>query len=183
MQFAKDTFYITLRDRLAALNPARTVLLDGQTRPAVVVLENEPVTIADPPLPVPAFAGAPGPRPRAPLPGAFFLHWGAPRAVNGAAAGPRPLLALECTVAFRTSGSTDAAGVDRGRAFAQLQSELLQICSPPQAPKRDYTGASPAELGSNVAWTRLAFQPPQAAAGELSGAAVVTVFFFPEVDC
>ncbi len=44
MQFAKDSFYIALRDRLAVLNPARTVYLDGVTRPAVIVAENQPST-------------------------------------------------------------------------------------------------------------------------------------------
>ena len=33
MQNAKDTFYMTLRDRLAAVNPARTMVLRGVTRP------------------------------------------------------------------------------------------------------------------------------------------------------
>ena len=33
MQNAKDTFYVTLRDRLAAVNPARTMVVRGVTRP------------------------------------------------------------------------------------------------------------------------------------------------------
>ena len=41
MQSAKDTFYVTLRDRLAALNPARTVVVRGMVRPGVLVEENE----------------------------------------------------------------------------------------------------------------------------------------------
>lgn len=41
MQNAKDTFYLTLRDRLAALNPGRTVQVRGALRPAIVVAENE----------------------------------------------------------------------------------------------------------------------------------------------
>ncbi len=36
MQFAKDSFYMALRERLASLNPQRTVTLNGATRPAVV---------------------------------------------------------------------------------------------------------------------------------------------------
>ena len=50
MQSAKDSFYIALRGRLAALNPQRAVFLDGATRPAIVVCENEPLTSAAPPL-------------------------------------------------------------------------------------------------------------------------------------
>jgi hypothetical protein len=49
MQRAKDTFYITLRDRIAALNPARTVLVRGVVRPAVLVEENE-LAVDFPPL-------------------------------------------------------------------------------------------------------------------------------------
>jgi hypothetical protein len=41
MQFAKDSFYMTLQSRLAALNPARTVTLNGAQRPAMIVMENE----------------------------------------------------------------------------------------------------------------------------------------------
>ena len=41
MQNAKDTFYVTLRDRLAAVNPARTMLVRGVIRPGLLVEENE----------------------------------------------------------------------------------------------------------------------------------------------
>ena len=58
MQSAKDSFYVALRDRLAALNPQRTVFLNGVTRPAVIVVENEYITAAGP------------------LPEAFYLGWG-----------------------------------------------------------------------------------------------------------
>ena len=42
MQPTKDSFYIALRDRLVAVDPNRTVTLDGATRPAIAVMENEP---------------------------------------------------------------------------------------------------------------------------------------------
>ena len=48
MQNAKDTFYVTLRDRLAALNPARTMVVRGVTRPGVLVEENELVSAYEP---------------------------------------------------------------------------------------------------------------------------------------
>ena len=47
-QHAKDTFYTTLRDRLAALNGERTTLVRGAQRPAVLVEENEIAGGADP---------------------------------------------------------------------------------------------------------------------------------------
>ena len=42
MQFAKDSFFLALQQRLAALNPARTVTLNGATVPAILVVENLP---------------------------------------------------------------------------------------------------------------------------------------------
>src|SRR5438046_2570039 len=78
MQSAKDSLYVALRDRLAALDPARVVFLDGAgaSRPAVIVCENEPVTAAPQ------------------LPSAFYLSWGAVAAVPASSA-RRPILRLE----------------------------------------------------------------------------------------
>jgi len=42
MQFAKDSFFLALQQKLAGLNPARTITLNGATDPAVVVVENLP---------------------------------------------------------------------------------------------------------------------------------------------
>ncbi len=42
MQFAKDSFFLALQSRLAGLNPARTVTINGATVPAVLVVENLP---------------------------------------------------------------------------------------------------------------------------------------------
>ena len=41
MQNAKDSFYMALRTRLAAINPERTVLLRGTIRPGILVEEAE----------------------------------------------------------------------------------------------------------------------------------------------
>jgi hypothetical protein len=40
MQAAKDSFYMSLRARLAALNPSRTTTIDGATIPGILVREN-----------------------------------------------------------------------------------------------------------------------------------------------
>ena len=48
MQSAKDTFYITLRNRLAVLNPSRTIVVRGAVRPAIFVAENELVAATNP---------------------------------------------------------------------------------------------------------------------------------------
>ena len=41
MQNAKDSFYMALRNRLAALNPERTILLRGALRPGILVEDAE----------------------------------------------------------------------------------------------------------------------------------------------
>ncbi|HXE91490.1 MAG TPA: hypothetical protein VNK82_11050 [Terriglobales bacterium] len=164
MQFAKDTFYVTLRDRLAALNPSRTVFLDGVSRPAVIVAENEPANTA----------GA--------LLDAFYLVWGAVRVVESAARALRPLLALDCAIVYRTRGTEEMSGVDRGRTLAALDTELLRIFSPHSVPKRDYTQATPAELGTSVFWLPPQLAEPVNVGGELRRTARTTVYFFPEAD-
>lgn len=180
MQFARDTFYVALRDALAAINPARTITLDGQVRPAVVSLENEPVTVADPTATVDPLTQATTRRPA--VANAFYLEWGAVRAAAGFDASPRPLLAMDCAIAFCTAGSVEYAGVDRGREFARLAAELLGMCAAGSADKQDYTQTPPADLGSRILWTRPRFAAPQAIGAELQGSAAVTVLFFPEVN-
>ncbi len=166
MQFAKDSFYVALRDRLAALNPARTVAINGVVRPAVLVVENEAATAT--PL----------------LPNAFHLIWSAAQTATGSAEAKRPLITLICQISYGTSGTLDG-GVDRGRMMAALDSELLAICSPGRTEKQDYTQTPPADLGSSVIWTK-----PQLKAIEtdrktgllMIRTAELMVFFFPEVD-
>jgi hypothetical protein len=187
MQSAKDSFYIALRDRLAALNPQRTVFLNGVTRPAVVVVENECITAAGP------------------LPEAFYLGWGTAQPAAATLNGQPPLLALACTISYWTGGSAEMQGVDRGRVLAQLDFELLSICSPLSTPQCDYSQTPPANLGTNVLWTlpdlRLKTQPQLLAAApqwavmgdqlvagppdsvpviRLERAATLTVYFYPE---
>ncbi len=41
VQNAKDTFYEVIRARLAAVNPGRTMVVRGVTRPGLLVEENE----------------------------------------------------------------------------------------------------------------------------------------------
>jgi hypothetical protein len=49
MQDTKDTFFATLRNRIAAGNPARTIVVRGIQRPGVLVVENELPTAWVPP--------------------------------------------------------------------------------------------------------------------------------------
>lgn len=175
MQFSKDTFYITLRDRLAAVDPAKTITLNGVTRPAIVVAENETV------LPV------------KPQPDTFYLEWGSAQPVPQQL-GDRAIFSLECVISYHTFGTTDS-GVDRGRALASLDSDLLQICLPAFTAKRDYTQSPASELGSSIVWGTPQFgkvagsEAPknQALSRGTSGVrlertATVKVFFFPETS-
>jgi hypothetical protein len=166
MQFAKDSFYAALRDRLAAVNPTRTVSINGTVRPAVIVSENEPATAS------------------LPLANAFYLHWGAAQSAAGEAEAKRPLVALTCQITYGTSGSLDGA-VDRGRVLGALDGELFAVCSPGRTNKFDFTQTPTVDLGSYVIWTKP--QMKDVVTDRKSGLALlrtveVTVFFFPEVD-
>ena len=157
MQFAKDSFYIALRDRLAEVNPARTATIEGVTRPAVVVAENE--------------GSLPG------LENAFVLTWGDAGFVGN---GTR-LMKMSCAIQYATTGATDA-GDDHGRALGTMDGELLQVSQPPRLQKTDYTKIPPASLGTMMFWTDLDFSPAKDDAGRISRTAKTTVYFFSEVD-
>jgi hypothetical protein len=137
MQFAKDSFFLALQQRLAGLNPARTVTINGATVPAVLVVENLPPTWAEP------------------QPNTFYIEWGAAEVVE-AGAGDGALMSLDCAISYYTFG-TVASMVDRGRALGQLDSELLAICQPPSTEKRDYTQSPSADLGTSVFWGQPSF--------------------------
>lgn len=162
MQPTKDSFYVTLRDRLAAFDPQRTITLNGATRPAIVVVENEqPETVAA-------------------LEAAFCLHWGRALPVQPATS---TLTAMECTLSYRTSGASANGEVDRGRTLGALDSDLLAICSPAQTTKCDYSSGTATALGSNIFWTQPILVPEKESTKQCVGRdAVVTVFFFPEVN-
>ncbi len=173
MQFTKDTFYITLRDRLAALNPSRMITLNGVTRPAIVVAENEAV------IPV------------KPLPDSFYIEWGAAQAVQPI--GDRAIFALECLISYHTFGSAES-GIDRGRSLAALDTELISICQPAATPKLDYAQTPPANLGTSIVWStpqlgkvvgseapRTEALPRGTAGVRLERTASLKLFFFSEV--
>jgi hypothetical protein len=160
MQAAKDSFYVELRNRLVAFDPNRTITLDGATRPAIAVAENEPPNAAPP------------------LCDCFYLHWGSARPVLPAAGA---LMALECAIAYRTKGSQQNAALDRGRSLASLDNDLLAICSPPSTTKWDYSAATPVALGSSIFWSPPLMTGAISAPPYLGREATLTVFFYPEV--
>ena len=138
MQFAKDSFFLALQQRLAGLNPARTVTLNGATVPAVVVVENLPPSSAEP------------------EPNAFYIEWGAAKVVDwtcGRRCADEPGVRD-----FLLHVGNGASMVDRGRVLGQLDDELLGICQPPNTEKMDYTQSPSADLGTSVFWGQPAFR-------------------------
>jgi len=138
MQFAKDSFFLTLQQRLAALNPARTVTINGATVPAVLVAENLPPASAEP------------------QPNAFYIEWGTAAVIDGHA-GDAALMSLQCVVSYYTLGTVQSM-VDRGRVLGQLDVELLAICQPTNTEKFDYTQSPSVDLGTTVFWNQPTFQ-------------------------
>jgi hypothetical protein len=159
MQAAKDTFLRTLADRLAVVNPARTVMLDGASRAAVMAVENET------PVPANTFLET------------FLLSWeGA-----GQAMPEGRLMYLDCTLSYGSKGSGDMLWGDRGRRVTAMDGELLRVCAPRCAPVCDYTQTPPAALGSNIFWTLPVMEAAAEVDGVLVRTAKVKLFFFLEV--
>ena len=161
MQATKDSFYVTLRDRLAQGYPARTITVDGITRPAIVVVEND----------------KPGVTAR--QHDAFYLSWGDARPVQPAISN---LMAMVGSFSYISAGTEQNGGLDRGRAVSEMESELLDICAPRSARKSDWTGTSSADLGSNIFWTVPTFRATENLAACVAREAAVTVYFYPEVN-
>ena len=139
MQAAKDSFYMALRQRLAALNPARTMVIDGVTVPAIVVRENME----------PRFDEA--------QTGAFYVDFGDILIAEST----RPMLGVDCHIWYASEGS-GGTGVDRGRALAEMDVELLRICDPPHTQMLDYSQTPAADLGAAIFWTVLDMANPPA---------------------
>ena len=156
---------------MAALNPARTVTVNGATVPAVLVVENLPPSSAEP------------------QPNAFYIDWGAAVVLDGHA-GNSALMSLECVIAYYTFGTVQSM-VDRGRVLGQLDGELLTICQPPNTEKRDYTQSPSADLGTSVFWNQPVFDEVKSKAvedntrphqdGRAERRTRLTVCFFAEV--
>ncbi len=168
LQVAKDTFYKVLRDRVAAANPARTVILRGLIRPGVVVQENE--------LPIAALDGI------APT-DAFCLRWTELR-IEGH--GALPLLTAVCEVRYATDGTAGMAGLDRGRALGAMDAELMAAVGlAPQSAGGDLVteiaggGASTVTIaGTRVFWGGPTFKPAAMKNERMERTAEVEVFCY-----
>jgi hypothetical protein len=164
MQNAKDTFYVMLRDRLAALNPGRTGLLRGLTRPGVFVEENELTTAYEPA-------------------DVFCLRW---TGLTVNTEGALPLATMQCEVRYRTDGNAGNGGMDRGRLLAGMDAELAAAAgeTPHHTVKMNYAGVSagaPAvAMGTSVFWGDVTFAPVVVNAERLERVATIPVYAYQE---
>ena len=164
MQNAKDTFYLKLQSRLAALNPARTIVVRGVVRPGILVDENE--------LPTAWVALD-----------AFRLEW---TALHVDTEGPLSMVTLECSIRYATDGDSGNGGMDRGRLLAAMDAELAAALSatPHSITKKNYSAASigvaPVAMATNVFWADPAFGAATAVGERLERTATVQVFAYQE---
>jgi hypothetical protein len=126
MQNTKDTFYVTLRDRLAVRNPARTCVVRGQRRPAVVVEENE--------LPTVNVAK-----------GVYRLRW-TKRSTD--LQQPMPLDTAVCEIRY----TADSYELHRGREIDAMDLDLDAILQPCTIAKRSFASAGAVTMGTNIFW-------------------------------
>jgi hypothetical protein len=166
MQNARDTFYVTLRNRLATLNPARTMMLRGVTRPGILVEENEMASAYQPV-------------------NAFFLRW---TGLNVDAQGSLPLVTMVCEIQYATDGDSGNGGMDRGRLLSAMDGELAVAVSmaPQSTPKLSYvaaaggSGAPPTTMATNVFWGDVSFGAAVVNGERLERVATVEVFSYQE---
>ena len=160
MQNAKDTFYTTLQARLAAVNPERTMVVRGVTRPAVLVEENE---LASDVVPVDAFR----------------LRWAGLKVETNS---PLPLVTMSCEIRYATDGNTGNGGMDRGRLLAAMDAELAAAIAtvPRSTTKMSYTTVPPTAMETNVFWGDAAFGEAVVTGERLERVATVAVFCYQE---
>ncbi len=159
MQNAKDTFYVTLRDRLAALHPARTVQVRGAVRPAIVVAENE-LEQTD-----------------ATLVEAFVLTWMAP-VIDSTE--PMALCATVCEIDYATRGTPELSGMDRGRVLEAMDRELRSILQPSSVAKQRFDVSPAVTMATMIFWSAPVFGVAEREAERLRRTAKVTLFALQE---
>ena len=158
MQNAKDTFYITLRNRLAVVNPARTMTLRGVVRPGILVEEAES----------PASQLATD---------VFVLCW-----TKLAADGQLPsiLTSMTCEIHYTTAGTQGNMGLDRGRALEEMDDELLRMLWPASTPKMNYTQTPAEQMSTSIFWSQAVFAAETTTRERVGRVATIQVFAFQE---
>jgi hypothetical protein len=164
MQNAKDSFYEVLRDRLSRLNPERTVVVRGITRPGVVVDENESMNVA-------------------PLADCFHLRWTGLQAAEEANS---RLVTQTCEISYATAGSSWSGGLDRGRALSAMDAELFSAIheEPRNAPKCDYSplaaGGSATLMSTRIWWSGVSFKEAGIDGDRIQRVAAIEVMSYQE---
>jgi hypothetical protein len=158
MQNAKDSFYMALRARLAAINPERTILLRGALRPGIVVEEAE--------------------APFSQLPNdVFVLRWlglGVDLDLN------TTMAAEQCEIVYQTCGTQSYGGLDRGRSLSVMDSELTAIVELFYTPKLNFAVTPPAAMLTKVFWDEPGFTPISIQRDRISRSANLTVYSYQE---
>jgi len=158
MENAKDTFYVTLRDRLAALNPNRVMIVRGVQRSGILMEEAEGVVAQ-----MPADA--------------FVLRW---TVLEIDTQLPSALAKMTCEIHYTTGGSQTNTGLDRGRVLVEMDAEVVAILSPSSAQKMNFTQTPAAAMGTQVFWGEPQFGPATTQRERLARVAKVDVFAFQE---
>jgi hypothetical protein len=158
MQNAKDSFYMALRTRLAAINPERTTLLRGAVRPGILVEEAE--------------------APFSQLPGdVFVLRWlGLAVDMDLASA----MAGEQCEIVYQTCGTQSFGGLDRGRALSAMDEELMAMIEPFHTAKLNYATTPPSAMLTQVFWDEPVFSPIVAQRDRLSRSATVLIYSYEE---
>ncbi len=159
MKKARDSFYVALRDRLQALNPARQVMVRGVMRPGVLVEENESFAATMPD-------------------NVFVLRWTEVQADDQHAL---VVVRQTCEIHYQSAGTATAGGLDRGALMAAMDVELLSILQPSRAQKMDYSATPPADLGTRVLWNMADFAPVQRERDRLARKAEIVVMSYEKV--
>lgn len=158
MQNAKDSFYLALRTRLAAINPERTVLLRGVLRPGILVEEAE--------------------APSAQLPmDAFVVRWlGLGIDVELSAA----MVAEECEILYSTCGTQAFGGLDRGRMLSAMDAEIIAMLQPFNTSKFNYSVQPAVPMQTQIFWDEPTFTPINVQRDRLSRSVRVMLYSYQE---
>ena len=158
MQNAKDSFYMALRTRLAAINPERTILLRNAVRPGIMVEEAE--------------------APFSQLPNdVFVLRWlglGVDMDLGSTMA------AEQCEILYQTCGTQSFGGLDRGRSLSEMDEELVAMLQPFFTPKLCYTATPPSAMLTQVFWDEASFGPAAAQRDRMSRSVKLVVYSYQE---
>lgn len=160
MENARNTFYLSLRNQLAVLNPSRVLGLRGVQRPGILVEENESaVAVAAPDV--------------------FVLRW---TALSIDVDHAIPLAQQTCEIHYWTEGTSTNGGLDRGRLLAAMDTEITQLLGANNAVKQDFAITPPAAMATRIFWTPPSFAPVVTLKNQMSRVARTAVYSYQEAS-